>query len=142
MEHAGLDLGEAMPFRDYPGMPAPRDKLRDGAIVQRLREQGNGLLPKKGQTLDYSQSKALFDTANNYFEQDHPLMNTERWLAGFVEHNDLTYTDHDGRRYKMKNGLRYPVSAATRIPPEEEVDDLEEEDIVHENFKDDSLYLV
>lgn len=125
----GLDLDEAMPFRDYPGVPAVKDPLRDSSIVRNLRDAGQ--LLQKGQTLDYEQSKTLYETAKRYHDNDSPLMNTERWLARFVEDNDLTYTDHDGRRYKMKGGKRYPVSAA---PREEEFDDDEESDFDPNHF--------
>lgn len=106
---ASLDLDEQMPFRDYPGIPSPVDRIRDGAIVARLKEAGNGRLPKKGAILNYNQSKALFEETYDHMAAESPLMNAERWLAGFVERNGITYTDHDGRKYRMKNGLRYPV---------------------------------
>lgn len=118
-----LDLDEALPFRDYPGVPAARDDIADRAILERLRRMGNGRLPKKGAVLDYGQSAALFQVANRYHTEDSPLMRTERWLARFVEDNDITYTDHDGRRYKMRNGLRYPVSGRPSRPPVEIVDE-------------------
>lgn len=130
-----LDLDEALPFRDYPGVPAARDDIADRAILERLREVGNGSLPQKSTVLDYAQSKALFETANRYHNEDSNLMRTERWLARFVEDNDLTYTDHDGRRYKMRKGLRYPVSGkpsrwSPDLSPQDEEDDDEEADDV------------
>ena len=128
-----LDLEEALPFRDYPGIPAPRDKVKDATILNVLKSKGNGELPRRGQILDYEQSAALFNVVNQHFANEMPLMNTERWLARYVQDNDLTYTDHDGRRYKMKDGWRYPVSStphrSQNIELDENEEDSDEEDL-------------
>ena len=130
-----LDMMDELPFRDYPGIPLPPDPIRDKTILENLRMVGDGRLPKKHQVLNYPQSRALFEGAHQYFANEMPLMNTERWLAAYVQNNDLTYTDHDGRRYKMKNGKRYPVSAAK--PIEEPEEDFSEEDTrVPDGFED------
>ena len=127
-----LDLDEAMPFRDYPGVPFPKDATKDNAILNNLRRKTGGKVPTKDQVLDYDQSRRLFESADDHFNQEHPLMNTERWLAGYIERNNITYTDHDGRRYKMKNGQRYPVSAAPQNDNEEskEDDEIFKEDMI------------
>jgi hypothetical protein len=117
---------ESLPYVDYPGKPLVSDDLRDQIILDRLKKVGNGSI-KPGQELDLTQSGALYKTVREYFDHTEPLMQTERWMADFVERNDLSYTDHDGKKYVMRDGIRIPLSSsANRVEIVDDDDDDEE----------------
>jgi len=107
-EHiAAMSGTNGLPYVDTPGTPLPRDDVRDGMILRALTM--NGIPTRQGANLDYAQSEALYHTVRDYFDHVQPLMQTERWMAEFVEKNGMTYIDHDGRRYRMQGGVRKQV---------------------------------
>lgn len=103
-EHVARMNGGGLPFVDVPGRPLPKDGARDEMLVRKLAQAGVPL--SKGHNLDYDQSKALYENVRSYFDETDPLMNTERWMANFVEDRGMTYTDHDGQQYAMRGGVR------------------------------------
>jgi hypothetical protein len=112
-----------LPYVDVPGKPLVPDRLRDQIILDRIKVVGNGSKIKPGDSLGLKQSGALYKTIREYFDHTEPLMKTERWMAEFVERNDLTYTDHDGRTYVMKDGIRVPAGSVEIEDEEEEEED-------------------
>jgi hypothetical protein len=125
---------ENLPYVDFPGKPLVSDKLRDRIILDRIKSVGNGSRIKPGDDLNLAQSGALYKTVREYFDRTEPLMKTERWMADFVERNDLTYTDHDGKVYVMRGGIRVPASHIELEINEEEDEDDENEDEDWENL--------
>jgi hypothetical protein len=127
MRHLIGDEGDIfpdnLPYVDFPGKPLIPDKLRDQIILDRIKSVGNGQKIKPGDKLDLAQSGALYKTVRAYFDRTEPLMKTERWMADFVERNDLTYTDHDGKVYVMRGGIRVPAGHIDLEADEEESDD-------------------
>jgi hypothetical protein len=103
-EHVARMNGGGLPFVDVPGTRMPKDGSRDKMLMRKLADAGVPL--RKGTKLDYDQSKALYENVRSYFDDTDPLMNTERWMASFVEDRGMTYTDHDGRHYLMKDCKR------------------------------------
>lgn len=123
-----LSGGKGLPFVDVPGDKLPFDRSRDKMLLRAI--QLNGIPTKSGVHLNYDESEALYHTVRDYFDNVDPLMNTERWMAEFVEKNGMTYTDHDGRTYLMDNGVRHSTFLAHQ--PDEEDDEDDEED---ENYE-------
>jgi hypothetical protein len=108
-EHVARMNGGGLPFVDVPGTRLPKDGSRDEMLLRKLADAGVPL--RKGAKLDYDQSKALYENVRSYFDDTDPLMNTERWMASFVEDRGMTYTDHDGHSYVMKGGVRKLASS-------------------------------
>jgi hypothetical protein len=127
MRHLIGDEGDIfpdnLPYVDFPGKPLIPDKLRDQIILDRIKSVGNGQKIKPGDNLDLPQSEALYKTVRGYFDRTEPLMKTERWMADFVERNDLTYTDHDGKVYVMRGGIRVPAGHVDLETDDEEPDE-------------------
>ncbi len=121
-DHIARMNGGGLPFVDVPGDRLPDDATRDRMIMNRLSEEDVPL--RKGAKLNYAQSKALYEIVRDYFDDVDPLMNTERWMASFVEDRGMSYTDHDGSHYVMKGGVRKLVDA----PQHAQLDDLDDED--------------
>jgi len=124
-EHIARMNGGGLPFVDVPGTPLPRDSTRDNMLLRKLKDAGIPM--QKGSKLDYDQSKALYHNVRSYFDDTDPLMNTERWMAKFVEDRGMTYTDHDGRRYDMKGGVRKLIPGSTYDDEDESDEDEDEE---------------
>lgn len=121
-EHIAAMNGGALPFVDVPGKPLPKDGMRDKMIVEALKNAG--VPTGKGAHLDQEQAGKLYATVRRYFDETDPLMNTERWMAGFVEGRGITYSDHDGTQYRMKGGVRKPLHPVAQKVEEDDDDDV------------------
>jgi hypothetical protein len=111
-----------LPFVHFPGTwdaPGPKRDATDKALMSRIRRAGRGAIPRKGDRFDFRQAKGLFDIVDGYFRErpDYHLMDTERWMARYVESMGITYTDHDGKVYNMKGKIRVPVQTSLGAAP-------------------------
>jgi hypothetical protein len=112
-----------LPFVQVPGNHLPKDRVRDEEILAALVRAGVPTRP--GSYLPMESTGALYDVVRAYFDDVSPLMQTERWMAEFLERNRMTYVDHDGTTYRIDGRMRravppgagYILPGAGYIPP-------------------------